>query len=161
MGLKGQTAPPNDATIGDHVLVNGRYAPYLNVTTHKYRLRLLNSSPFTTYDFALSDGRPFVQIGTGNGLLPRSLVRQDILLGPAQRVDVVVDFRGESGSNVVLESIPRANPPKNGAGSPSVQIMQFRVTSNVSDSSLLPASLQAAPGITVPKKVSALWASGV
>ena len=42
-----------------------------------------------------------------------------------------------------------------------MQIMQFRVTSNVSDSSLLPASLQPAPAITVPKKVSAVWAIGV
>jgi len=161
MNLTGPIAPPNDGTIGDHVLVNGRYAPYLNVTTHKYRLRLLNTSPFTTYDFALSDGHPFVQIGTGNGLLPKAVVRQDILLGPAQRADVVVDFRGELGSNVVLESIPRANPPKNGAGSPSVQLMQFRVTTSASDSSQLPSTLQAAPKITVPSKVSAVWAVGV
>ena len=161
MNLKGPVAPPNDGTIGDHVLVNGRYAPYLNVATHKYRLRLLNTSPFTTYDFALSDGHPFVQIGTGNGLLPKSVVRQDILLGPAQRVDVIVDFRGEQGSNVVLQSIPRANPPKNGAGSPAVQIMQFRVTSSVSDSSQLPATLQAPPAMTIPKKLSAVWAVGV
>ena len=69
--MTGPMAPPNDATVGDRILVNGRYAPYLNVATHRYRLRLLNTSPFTTYDFALSDGRPFVQVGTGNGLLPR------------------------------------------------------------------------------------------
>ena len=161
MSLKGALAPPNDGTLGDHVLVNGRYAPFFNVATHKYRLRLLNTSPFTTYDFALSDGHPFVQIGTGNGLLPKSVVRQDILLGPAQRADVVVDFRGELGSNVVLESIPRVNPPKNGAGSPNVQIMQFRVRTSVSDSSLLPASLQSPPTMTVPTKLSAVWAIGL
>ena len=161
MMLKGPTAPPNDGTVGDHILVNGRYAPYFNVYAHRYRLRLLNTSPFTTYDFALSDGRPLVQIGTGNGLLPKSVVRQDILLGPAQRADVVVDFRGELGSNVVLESIPRQNPPKNGAGTPSAQLMQFRVTSSASDTSKVPATLEAAPKMTVPKKVSAVWAVGV
>ncbi|HEX4699968.1 MAG TPA: multicopper oxidase domain-containing protein, partial [Actinomycetes bacterium] len=80
--MMGPMAPPNDATVGDHILVNGRFAPYLNVDTHRYRLRLLNTSPFTSYDFTLSDGRPFVQVGTGNGLLPRAVVRQDILLGP-------------------------------------------------------------------------------
>ena len=161
MMTKGPLAPPNDGTVGDHILVNGRYAPYFNVYAHRYRLRLLNTSPFTTYDFALSDGRPLVQIGTGNGLLPKSVVRQDILLGPAQRVDVVVDFRGELGSNVVLESIPRANPPKNGAGSPSAQLMQFRVTASASDTTKLPSTLEPAPKITTPKKVSAVWAVGV
>ena len=161
MMLKGPTAPPNDGTIGDHILVNGRFAPYFNVYAHRYRLRLLNTSPFTTYDFALSDGRPLVQIGTGNGLLPKSVVRQDILLGPAQRADVIVDFRGELGSNVVLESVPRQNPPKNGAGTPSAQLMQFRVTSSASDSSQVPSTLEAAPKMTIPKKVSAVWTVGV
>jgi len=161
MMSKGPSSPPDDGTVGDHILVNGRYAPYLNVSTHRYRLRLLNSSPFTTYDFALSDGHPFVQVGTGNGLLPRAVVRQDILLGPAQRVDVVVDFHGELGSNVVLETIPRQNPPKNGAGTPSAQIMQFRVTSSAGDSSAVPSSLEPAPKITVPSKVAAVWSVGL
>jgi FtsP/CotA-like multicopper oxidase with cupredoxin domain/plastocyanin len=161
MMTKGPLAPPNDGTVGDHILVNGRYAPYFNVYAHRYRLRLLNTSPFTTYDFALSDGRPLVQIGTGNGLLPKSVVRQDILLGPAQRADVVVDFRGELGTNVVLESIPRPNPPKNGAGSPSAQLMQFRVTASATDTTKLPSTLEPAPKMTIPKKVSAVWAVGV
>ena len=68
----------------------------------RYRLQILNSSLFSSYDFALSNGRPFTQIGTGSGLLPHPVVRQDILLGPAQRADVVVDFRGQAGKNVLL-----------------------------------------------------------
>ena len=159
--MTGPMAPPNDATVGDRILVNGRYAPYLNVATHRYRLRLLNSSPFTAYDFALSDGRPFVQIGTGNGLLPKAVVRQDILLGPAQRADVVVDFRGELGSNVVLESVPRVNAPAGAAGSPSAQIMQFRVGTAMSDSSELPVTLRPAPPMKRPKRVSAVWSVGL
>jgi spore coat protein A, manganese oxidase len=161
MMMTGPMAPPDDATVGDRILVNGRYAPYLDVDTHRYRLRLLNSSPFTTYDFSLSDGRPFVQVGTGNGLLPRAVVRQDILLGPAQRADVVVDFRTELGKDVVLESVPRLNAPPGAAGSPSAQIMQFRVRHQVSDSSRLPAALQPAPKVAVPSKVSAVWTVGL
>src|SRR5579875_1257534 len=65
MAMKGSMAPPDDATVGTHILVDGRYAPYRTVTAHRYRLRLLNASPFTSYDFVLSDGRPFVQVGTG------------------------------------------------------------------------------------------------
>ena len=85
---------PGQETVGDRVLVNGRFAPYLRVRPGLYRLQILNSSLFSSYDFALSNGQPFTQIGTGSGLLPQPVVRQDILLGPAQRADVVVDFRG-------------------------------------------------------------------
>jgi spore coat protein A len=159
--MTGPMAPPDDASVGDRILVNGRYAPYVDVGTHKYRLRLLNTSPFTTYDFTLSNGRPFVQIGTGNGLLPRAVVRQDILLGPAQRVDVVVDFGGQFGSDVVLQSVPRVGAPAGGAGSPSAQLMQFRVRRQVSDSSRLPSSLQPPPAMHRPAKVSAVWSVGL
>jgi spore coat protein A, manganese oxidase len=161
MPMTGPMAPPNDATVGDRILVNGRFAPYLNVSTHRYRLRLLNTSPFTAYDFTLSDGRPFVQIGTGNGLLPKAVVRQDILLGPAQRADVIVDFRDAMGKDVVLQSVPRVNPRPGGAGSPSAQIMQFRVRSAVSDASRLPATLRPAPKMRKPHHVSAVWAVGL
>jgi FtsP/CotA-like multicopper oxidase with cupredoxin domain/plastocyanin len=159
--MMGPMAPPNDATVGDHILVNGRFAPYLNVDTHRYRIRLLNTSPFTTYDFSLSDGRPFVQVGTGNGLLPRAVVRQDILLGPAQRADVIVDFRGEIGKDVVLQSIPRLNAPVGAAGSPSAQIMAFRVRTAVSDSSRVPVKLRPVLSMRTPKRVSALWTVGL
>lgn len=159
--MTGPMAPPNDATVGDRILVNGRFAPYLDVATHRYRLRLLNTSPFTAYDFALSDGRPFVQVGTGNGLLPKAVVRQDILLGPAQRADVVVDFRGELGTDVVLQSVPRRNAPPGAAGSPTAQIMQFRVRSAVADTSRLPATLRPAPAMRQPKRVSAVWSVGL
>jgi FtsP/CotA-like multicopper oxidase with cupredoxin domain/plastocyanin len=161
MMMTGPMAPPDDSTVGDRILVNGRYAPYLDVDTHRYRLRLLNTSPFTTYDFALSDGHPFVQVGTGNGLLPKAVVRQDILLGPAQRADVVVDFRNELGKDVVLESVPRLNAPAGASGSPSAQIMQFRVRHQVSDNSRLPITLQPAPKLAVPSKVSAVWTMGL
>jgi FtsP/CotA-like multicopper oxidase with cupredoxin domain/plastocyanin len=158
--MTGPMAPPNDSTIGDRILVNGRFAPYLDVATHRYRLRLLNSSPFTTYNFTLSNGRPFVQIGTGNGLLPEAVVRQNLVLGPAQRVDVIVDFRGELGKDVVLQSVPKANAPA-GAGSPSAQIMQFRVRTAVSDASSLPVTLRPLPAMKQPKRVSAVWSVGL
>ncbi len=159
--MHGPMAPPNDATVGDRILVNGRFAPYLDVAARKYRLRLVNTSPFTAYDFALSDGRPFVQIGTGNGLLPRAVVRQHILLGPAQRADVLVDFSGALGRDVVLESIARPDAPPGGAGSPTAQIMQFRVRSEATDPSRLPSRLRPPPAMKLPRKVSAVWSVGL
>ena len=42
--MTGAHAPPDDATIGKRILVNGQFAPYLTVRPGKYRLRVLNAS---------------------------------------------------------------------------------------------------------------------
>ncbi len=160
-GITGPMAPPGDATVGNRILVDGRFAPHLDVAQHHYRLRLINTSDFSSYDFALSDGRPFIQIGTGSDLLPHPVVRQDILLGPAQRADVIVDFAGELHKNVVLESIPRTNRPPSGIGSPTAAIMQFRVTHTATDHTQIPNFLAKPPPIKAPRKVSFTWTFGL
>jgi spore coat protein A, manganese oxidase len=162
MVTKGAQAPPGDGTVGNQILVDGRFAPYKYVSTHRYRLRLLNSSNFSTYDFALSDGRPFVQIGTGDGLLPKPVVRQDILLGPAQRADVIVDFHGELHQRVVLDTIAGGRKAPVGIGARSAEIMQFRVHRAAKrDRTRLPSRLEQPPAISVPKHVSAVWTFGL
>jgi spore coat protein A, manganese oxidase len=159
MVTKGAKAPPGDGTVGTQILADGRFAPYLNVSTHRYRLRLLNTAPFTSYNFRLSDGKPFTQIGTGDGLLPKPVIRQEILLGPAQRVDVMVDFHGELHKKIVLESVPRDdNPPPGSVGTPTASIMQFRVTKRASsDHTRMPSALVRPPVIDPPKKATASW----
>ncbi|HWC33434.1 MAG TPA: multicopper oxidase domain-containing protein [Mycobacteriales bacterium] len=156
-GITGPAAPPGDGTVGNRILVDGEFAPHLDVDQHRYRLRLLNTSDFTSYDFALSDGKPFVQIGTGSDLLPHPVVRQDILLGPAQRADVIVDFAGELHQKVLLESVPRTNPPPSGVGSPTAALMQFRVTHTARDHTKIPHTLTTPPPIHAPRKVSFTW----
>lgn len=156
-GIMGPMAPPGDATVGNRFLVDGRVAPHLAVAQHRYRLRLLNGSDFQSYNFALSDGRPFVQIGDGSALLPHPVVRQSILLGPAQRADVVVDFAGELGQKVLLQSIPRENRPPSGIGTPTASLMQFRVTSKADDHTKVPHDLGSVPPIKAPAKPSFTW----
>jgi FtsP/CotA-like multicopper oxidase with cupredoxin domain/plastocyanin len=158
--MTGPKAPPNDATVGSRILVNGQYAPYLKVKPGLYRLRLLNASLFSAYDFALSSGQPFTQIGTGNGLLPEPVVRQDLLLGPAQRADVVVDFRGLRGEDVLLRTIPRSDGAT-GTGSRSATLMQFRVRGTADQKARIPARLTGIERIKVPRKVSKTWTFGL
>jgi spore coat protein A, manganese oxidase len=160
-GITGPHAPPGDATIGSRILADGRFAPYLNVGTHRYRLRLLNGSDYQSYDFALSDGRPFVQVGSGDDLLPKPVVRQSIVLGPSQRADVVVDFHGELHQRVVLESITAPHSPLVGIGTPTASIMQFRVTHSTTDRSRIPPTLAKPPPIHVPNKISKTWTLGL
>jgi spore coat protein A, manganese oxidase len=155
--------PKQSGTVGDKVLVDGRYAPYLKVAAHQYRLRLLNTSNFSTYNFALSDHQKFVQVGTGSGLLPHPVKRSSILLGPAQRADVVVDFRGELNKNVVLESVPRTDSrPKGSADSPQLPIMQFKVRTKASGGSTVPADLEQPPpiGPATPNHPDFTWRLG-
>ena len=135
-GLNVSQATPNSWAVTARGF-NGRFAPHHKVAPARYRLRLLNSSAFSSYNLTLSDGRPFVQLGTGDGLLPAPVVRQSILLGPAQRADVIVDFNGESGQNVVLQTVPRTDS-ETGTGSRIGQLMQFRVRGKARDMTSIP-----------------------
>jgi FtsP/CotA-like multicopper oxidase with cupredoxin domain len=158
--MTGSHAPPNDATVGQRILVNGQFAPYLRVRPGRYRLRLLNAALFSSYDLALSSGRPFVQVGTGSGLLPRSVLRQDILLGPAQRADVVVDFRHQAGQDILLSTIPRSDGDV-GTGSRSAAIMQFRVRGHSRQHARVPHRLADIAPLHVPAKVAKTWNFGL
>jgi spore coat protein A len=154
--MAGMGGGPGMETVGTQVLVNGRFAPYKKVQPGLYRLQILNSSLFSSYDFAMSDGRPFQQIGTGSGLLPAPVVRQDILLGPAQRADVVVDLRGHAGSNVQLQSVLPTDGAPTGIG-----LMQFRVRGTSAPHAKVPASLAKIQHYPVPRKVAKTWRFGL
>ena len=54
-----------------------------------------------------------VQIGSDSGLMPKPVRRREILIGPAERVEVIVDFAAAAGESVELRSgAPRGrNPP--------------------------------------------------
>jgi spore coat protein A, manganese oxidase len=146
--------PPTDGVVGARVLVNGAYMPHHRVSARRYRLRLLNVSHFRPYNFHLSNGAPLIQIGTDSGLMPRPVRRREILLGPGERADVVVDFAGAGGQAVELRSGPR-HDGRAGAGSkPYVgALMQFRVASGrVADRTRVPRALRPLPDWT--KRVS-------
>lgn len=160
-GVNGPYAPPGDATTGTRTLVNGVFQPYEPVATHRYRLRLLNASGFSSYDFRFSDGRPMVQVGNGSGLLPKAVTRTDVLLGPAERADVVVDFARDLGKRVVLESVARVDNRPGGIGSPTTPVMQFRVEHRVADHSAVPAALVPLPALALPAQPTMTWVFGL
>ncbi len=160
-GINGPYAPPGDATTGALTLVNGQSQPFAKVSTHRYRLRLLNASAFSSYDFRFNDGRPMVQVGNGSGLLPQSVVRTDVLLGPAERADVVVDFGRDLGKNLVLESVARVDGRPGGIGTPTTPVMQFRVGTKVADRSRVPTALVPLAPLAVPAVATQTFAFGL
>jgi FtsP/CotA-like multicopper oxidase with cupredoxin domain len=129
---------PNGVT-GDKFLVNGVYKPYLEVGDRKYRFRILNASNFRTYFLELSNGDSFIQIGTESGLLPAPVTRTGMRMGPAERLDVVVNFAGELGQNIYLVDTLTGT-----------QLLEFRVTQDVTDDSSIPATLRPLPNIGEP-----------
>ena len=127
---------------GDHALVNGLPQPYLDVADRKYRFRILNASNLRNYQLELSNGQSMTQIGTESGLLPAPVTRQSILISPAERVDIVVDFNGLLGQQLILRNVL-----ENGALS---ELVQFRVNSHEIDTASVPATLRPQENIGTP-----------
>ena len=90
---------------GDTLLVNGAVSPRMRVERRIYRLRFLNASNARSYDLRLGQGRPMLQIASDGGLLERAVARTSIPLHPAERIEVLVDFRRfRPGSEIVLQN---------------------------------------------------------
>jgi spore coat protein A len=99
---------------GNIILANGKIFPYLEVEPRAYRFRLLNGSNTRALPLSLSNGMNFQQIGSDQGLLGSVVDSDSLTLFPAERADLIIDFKGNSGQRIVL-------------GSRSVEIMQFQV----------------------------------
>ena len=127
---------------GAGILVNGKLLPYLEVQPRKYRFRVLNSSNGSFYMLALardtsfaSANQPFLQIGSDQGFLTAPHIIERIILGPGERVDLIVDFAPYTGEQLYLRTS-------------FAYILQFRVSrEKVNDASRLPASLRPVPRI--------------
>ncbi len=136
---------------GDTGLVNGKVWPYLAVEPRKYRFRMLNACNARFLHLTLADSRdahrqlPFFQIGADQGFLPHPVQLQDLLIAPAERFDIVVDFSGQAGRTFTLKN--DAPAPFPGGGAPDIPfLMQFRVSLPLSHADQpLPSSLAPVP----------------
>ena len=115
--------------LGDKILVNGTYNPYLPVSTSRLRLRILNASTARIYHVAFADDREFAIIATDAGFLPSAQQTGRLLLSPAERAEIVVDLK--PGERPVLRSVPwdlgMMIPLTNGAGgNDHLDLLQLR-----------------------------------
>ncbi len=153
--------PPSDGINARSVLVNGAHMPYHRVTPQLYRLRILNVSQFRPYNLYLSNGALLVQIGTDSGLMPKPVSREEVFIGPGERVEVMVDFGTARGESVELRSGPRHGARNPLGAHPYVgALMQFRVDSaRRADRSRIPHKLRPLPGWTkhVSEKPKRTW----
>ena len=97
-----QFSSKSSGFFGNTPLVNGTYNPYLSVDKAIYRFRVLNGCNARIWRLALNTGAPLYLIGTDGGLLPSSVALTEITLGPGERLDVLVDFRGLAAGQTTM-----------------------------------------------------------
>jgi FtsP/CotA-like multicopper oxidase with cupredoxin domain len=140
--------PPADGVVGSRILVNGVHLPHHRVAARRYRLRILNASQFRSYNLHLSNRAEMVQIATDSGLMPHPVRRREILIGPAERVEVVVDFSTAAGGTVELLG-GAGHAPRRGTRPYVGPLMQFRVAAGrVRDKARVPSRLRPLPAWT-------------
>jgi len=102
-----------DGILGDKFLVNGAIQPFFEVSPRRYRFRLLDTGPSRFYEFFVTGNvggtgspttNPFFLIGTDGNLIPAPIQVNSVRIGPAERVDVVIDFTHLAGQTVYLEN---------------------------------------------------------
>jgi FtsP/CotA-like multicopper oxidase with cupredoxin domain len=133
----------NPEFFGNTIMVNGNTWPHLEVEQRRYRFRLLNGcdARFLILDFGAIPGVEVWQIGNEGGFLaaPVDLTTEHdnrIMMAPAERADVIVDFTGVPVGDFVVGNVGPDAPF--GGGVPGVdfeladpattgQVMQLRV----------------------------------
>jgi spore coat protein A, manganese oxidase len=126
---------------GDVMLVNGRVWPFLEVEPRMYRFRVLNGCNARILNLDIG-GPALWQIGAEGGMWDVPVAMKQLLLAPAERADVLVDFSRFAGSTLVMKNHRPQKPVMTPA--PSLEaVMQIRVMRSLSQPgpAEIPASL--------------------
>ena len=131
----------------ENIVVNGVFAPFKSIANAWYRLRLLNGSTARVYNLSLTNGLGFHLIGSDGGLLEHPEHTMNILLGPGERADVLVDFSTlPQGTEVFLASDKFSK--YNSQGRQSFSIMKFRIEKTAASNFTLPSTLSSISRLT-------------
>ncbi|MDH3688344.1 MAG: multicopper oxidase domain-containing protein [Gammaproteobacteria bacterium] len=109
---------------GDHMVVNGKIWPKMDVEPRNYRLRLLNGCdsrflavqfvevPADATDFTnATDPLDFTVIGSDQGLASSPTTLDTLLIEPGSRYDIIFDFKTVASSNrVIMKNIGGDEP---------------------------------------------------
>jgi FtsP/CotA-like multicopper oxidase with cupredoxin domain len=139
-----------DGILGDKFLVNGKIQPFFVVSPRRYRFRLLDTGPSRFYEFFLTNlqnlsaNNQYFLIATDGNLLPNPIQVSSVRIGPAERVEVIIDFSQFTyGSTIYLEN--RLNQV-NGQGPVAVDSQFFPQNSNNTECAALGVPVTAPNG---------------
>ncbi|HWJ04436.1 MAG TPA: multicopper oxidase, partial [Steroidobacteraceae bacterium] len=169
-GIDGPFLPATDVSpiwnpefFGNTLIANGNTWPFLEVEKRRYRFRFLNGcqSRVLVLDFSGIPGVEVWQIGNDGGFLAEpfdaAATGKRLLLGLAERADVIVDFSDVPEGSFVLRNVGPDEPF--GGGEPgddfdvadpssTGQVLQFRVGAALSPDTTTPARFLRLPAIT-------------
>jgi spore coat protein A len=130
---------------GDTLLVNGKVWPFFEVEPRRYRFRIYNGSNARFYRLFFEPGLPFFQLAAEQGFFDAPVKLDSIVLAPAERADVIVDFSAHFGQTLLLRNdanspFPNGDPVDENTN----QVLQFRVVKplNGKDTSEIPDKLR-------------------
>jgi spore coat protein A len=124
---------------GDVMLVNGKVWPYLNVEPRLYRLRVLNGCNARIMNLDIGGARMW-QIGAEGGMWAAPVLVKGLVLAPAERADVLVDFSQLAGQVTQLKNSSPPSPISTPA--PSLpQVMEIRVANTRPLAATIPTTL--------------------
>jgi FtsP/CotA-like multicopper oxidase with cupredoxin domain len=148
----------NPEFFGNMMVVNGGTWPYLDVEQRQYRFRFLNGCQSRFLILRADNGMQFHQIGSEGGFLPQVVTLNDLLMGPAERADVIMDFSAVPvGTTITVLNLGPDEPF--GGGTPYVdfepsdpgstgQVMTFRVVAAQGPDNSTPVANLVLPAIT-------------
>jgi spore coat protein A, manganese oxidase len=135
---------------GDVMLVNGKVWPFLDVEPRLYRFRILNGCNARILDLDIAGARMW-QIGAEGGLFDVPVPVRELVLAPAERADVLVDFsRLAPGSTIVMKNHAPSKPVSTPAPSLSA-VMQFRIATMRPVAPGIPTTLQGGTRADLPE----------
>jgi bilirubin oxidase len=144
---------------GNYVLVNGQNQPVLTINPgQSQRWRILNATNARYLRLALT-GHTMTLIGTDGGLLRSPVPGLDeILLAPAERVDVIVTASLSSRASAVLQALPydRGSMGMMGFASSTIPLLTLNYTSAATTAVALPGTLNSITDLGVPTKAKRL-----
>lgn len=157
---------------GNTMMINGVTWPHLDAEARRYRFRFLNGCgarflrlkvvaddpstlPADALPFPQAAAVPLSVIGTDGGFLPAVAEVGELLMGPAERFDVVIDFTGMEGHTFYIVNEGPDEPFGGGEGGNDYdiadalstrQVMRITVGPRVGPDTSVPASQLRLPG---------------
>jgi spore coat protein A len=155
-GMEGFSPIWNPEYFGNTIMVNGNTWPFQTVEQRRYRFRFLNGcqSRFLILDFNEIPGIEVWQIGNEGGFLaaPVNMTADHenrILMGLAERADVIVDFTNVPLGRHVLANVGPDEPFGGGVPGDDFEIADPETTGQVMEFRVVPAA--AADPTTPPR----------
>lgn len=150
---------------GNYVLVNGQHQPVLTINPgQSQRWRILNATNARYLRLSLS-GHTLTLIGTDGGLLRAPVPGLDeILLAPAERVELIVTANLSSPATAVLQSLPydRSGMGMMGPSSATIPLLTVNYGSAPRAAIALPSALNPIADLGMPTQSKRLvFSSGM